>query len=140
MVNILIASFFYAIFQICASYASQKISNVLFVVVGTASMVLWTFFVVIFQLKNPQMIGELNYTGILLTIISNGAITIFTLFLAKSFQQSAPELVIPMVFGTAILISTICSFFLRHTFPSSQQLLSLMLISFGLILLAFFSR
>lgn len=135
MLNIVLASSFYALFQVLAAYAAQKLSDMWFVIGGTISVAAFTILVVGLRILNGTHLGKLTPVGLLLIFIANGGVTLFSLFLSRSFQQFDAKLVIPLVFGGAIFVSTIVDAILHRSLPSTAQMVSLLLISGGLVLL-----
>ncbi len=135
MSNVAFAAIFYATFQTLAGYAAQKLSDIWFLVLGTVSIVTFTIIIVSYQLFTGNSMGKITPTGAILIFLANGGITMFSLFLGRSFQQLDPKLVTPLVFGGALFISTIVGFVLSKTVPSIAQIVSLGLICGGLVML-----
>jgi hypothetical protein len=137
MNNIIYAAFFYAIFQVLAGYAAPRLSDTWFVILGTLSAVFFTLVFTSTQIFSSNGLGKITWSGALFIFFANAAITMFTLFLGRSFQQLDAKSVIPLVFGIALFTSTSVSFILNKTIPSYTQIVSLILISGGLLLLGF---
>jgi hypothetical protein len=137
MNNIIYAGLFYALFQILASYAAPRLSDIWFVILGTVSAAFFTLLLASTHLFSSNGLGKITWTGALFIFFANAAITMFTLFLGRSFQQVDAKSVIPLVFGIALFVSTALSFVMNKTIPSYTQVVSLLLISGGLLLLGF---
>lgn len=135
MQNVFLAAIFYASFQVIAGYAASKLSDLWFLIVSSVSVLVVSGVIVAIQLMSGQKLGTYTNYGLLLTFFANCGIGLFTLFLGRAFQQVNPGLVIPTVFGTAILLSTVIGFILSKTMPTFGQIVSLVLISSGLLLL-----
>jgi hypothetical protein len=140
MTNVIFAAFFYSLFQIFAGFAAPKLSEMWFIIAGTISMIFFTVFLVIFQFSMGNTLGKTSPSGLIFIFLANGAITIFTLFLGRSFQQLDSKIVIPLIFGGAILISSCIGFIVSRTIPTLTQTLSLLLISSGLFIFGITSK
>ncbi len=135
MVNVLYAAIFYALFQILATFAAPRLSDQWFLVLGTLSMVVCTTLIAGSQLLLGNELGKITVPGAIFIILANASIAVFTIFLGRAFQNVSPGTVTPFVFGGAILMSTIVSFAINRTMPTGTQILSLLMISGGLVLL-----
>jgi drug/metabolite transporter (DMT)-like permease len=133
---IIITAILYAGFQILAAYAAKRVSSTFFLVAGTASTVIFTSIISLFSLSELRAIGSTDGKSIILLLAANACITFFALFLAKSFQVMDARLVIPLVFGIAILVSTAISMALQGHRPTPYEIISLVLVSGGLIMFA----
>lgn len=135
MINIVFAALSYALFQVLAGYAAQKLSNTWFVIGGAISVAFFTGLVVALRLLTGSGLGKASPQGMLLILIANAGVTLFLFFLGRAYQQFDARLVIPLVFGFAIAASTTASVLLEKAVPSPVELTSLALISGGLVLL-----
>ena len=140
MLNIIIAALSYALFQVLASYAAQKIGNLWFLILGSFAAFFFAVLVGGWQMMQGVQLGKLNTAGIVLTLVANVGVALYLLFLGRSFQQVDPKIVIPLVFGGAILLSTLAVFILGRAMPTTAQMSSLVLIGGGLVLLGVTSR
>lgn len=133
--NIAIAIFSYASFQVLAGYGARRVSDLAFLVIGSTSLFIFTLVAWLIQTQQGKKLGELDTKGMIFVTLANLAITIFSLYLSRSFQDYPSSFVIPIVFGGAILLSTIVAFILNSYTPTSYEVLSILMISGGLILL-----
>ena len=140
MLTIVLAAVMYATYQILASYGAQRMSDIWFVIFGGLSQIVALGLIAGVQLLTGQKFGSFNTSGIIFVFFANVGVALYVLFLGRSFQQFDAKLVIPVVVGGAILLSTIATYALHRSIPSLAQVLSLALISGGLMLLGLTSR
>ena len=135
MQHLIYASILYAIFQLTASLAAPRISELWFLIISGISVPIFTFIIVAYKIHQGSPLGHTSTTGIVFLTLSSFAIALYNLFLSRSFQSISAEIAIPTIFGIAILLSTITTYIINKQLPSTTQLISLLLISGGLVLL-----
>jgi hypothetical protein len=132
---IVLAACSYALFQVLAAYAAQKLSDAWFVIGGTVAVVLITGIIGASKLMHDGGLGKYTTSGLVLLFFANLGVTTFAWLLGKSFQQYDAKFVIPVVFGGAILLSTVATAIISRSVPTMAQVAGLLLVSSGLVVL-----
>ncbi len=140
MAILYIAAVAYAASQVLGGYGARKMSDLWFLVTGVVSVVIWSIFLFTYQRLQNQPLGELTPLGFLYVFLSNAGIAVFILSIGRSFKEFDASFVIPFVFGLAILLATITGYILSRNIPTVSEIISILLISGGLILYAVNSK
>lgn len=74
-----------------------------------------------------------NRFGVLMAVLSGGAVALFVMALNKSFSVNKVGIVTPVVFGGAIFLSTLLSYFIFKEKVSLLQGIGLFLLAAGFI-------
>lgn len=135
MINIALASLFYAIFQVLIGIAAPRLNDVWLLSLGAVFVTFTSIPLAYYQILQGQDMNTPNWLGVSFLFAANIAITGYTLFIGRSFRTAPPELVIPLVFGSAILMSTLVSLIINKTVPSIPQVIGLSMTTLGLFVL-----
>lgn len=131
MLYIMLAMLFYTGAIILSTFASRAInSNLVSAIVNTISAVIPV--IVVAPLLGKKMLVNGNL-GIIAAVLSGICIALFAMSLNKSFQLHKVALVSPMVFGGAIFLSAILSYFIFKEKLSPLHLTGLIVVGIGLL-------
>jgi drug/metabolite transporter (DMT)-like permease len=136
MVYIFIALIFYTIAIMFGTAASRHAnSNLVAALTNLVAAVIPL--VVAIPILNKKEIGEHKF-GVVMALLAGVAIAIFAMAIIKSYSFNKVGIVVPIVFGGAIFLSTILSYFIFKEKVSQFQLAGLIILAvgFGLIIYA----
>jgi drug/metabolite transporter (DMT)-like permease len=133
MIYIFISLAVYSLAVLTAAYANRN-----------ANISLVALIVTVISISAPLMLflgdkGSKTSTkpGIISAIAGGVLISVFTLALGKSYEQNNVAIVGPIVFGGAIVITSIASYFLFKEKIVPLQGLGLVLVTIGLALVVY---
>src|SRR3989344_4503258 len=109
MVYLFLAVILYSLSLLIGASASRNANTNLVSFINTAFSVIIPFIVIAPSLSK-KMFASQKY-GVLMAILSGLVVSLFVLALTKSFTQNKVGIITPVVFGGAILITTVVSYF-----------------------------
>ena len=132
---IILAMIFYTCAILLSTFASRAInSNLVSAIVNSISAIIPL--IVIAPIVGKKMF-EQGQTGIIAATISGIFIALFAMSLNKSFQLNKVAIVTPVVFGGAIFLSAVLSYFIFKEKVSTFQFAGLTLLGVGLVLIIY---
>lgn len=135
MIYIFLATFFYSTSILFLTYASRAVNVILVTaVVNIVSAILPT--IVLIPFLNKVNISE-QRLGILAAIIGGTLIALFGIFLAKSYTLNKVAVVVPIVFGGSILISSILGTFIFKEKVTILEGIGLSIVTVGLLIIIY---
>lgn len=135
MIYIFIALIFYtAAVLFSAGAARSANSNVVTAIINSFAALLPLALVAPILSKR---IAVEQKSGLLLAILAGICIAVFTLALNKGFTVNKVGVIVPVVFGGAILLSTLLSYFIFKEKVTPLQLGGLMLLAIGLCIVIY---
>lgn len=135
MIYILIALVFYTgAILFSAGAARNANSNIVTAIVNTFSALLPI--ALIAPIISKRAI-EQQKSGLLLAVLGGICIAVFTLALNKSFTFGKVGVITPIVFGGAILLSTLLSYFIFKEKVSQLQFAGLAILAIGLLVIIY---
>lgn len=131
MVYIFLAMICYATALLLIAVASRNAnSSLVSLIVNTVSVIIPLG--VVLPIFNSKLLHSSKY-GIILAVLAGVAIAIFGLAIAKSYSSDKVAIITPLVFGGAIFISSIASFFFLKEKVTPFQTIGLILLGAGLL-------
>lgn len=130
MVYLFLAVFFYSISLLIGASASRNANTNLVAFINTFVSAIIPFIVVVPTLS--KKVFENQKYGVLMAALSGLIVSLFVLSLTKSFTQNKVGIVTPVVYGGAILITTVSSYFIFKEKISLVEGAGLALILVGL--------
>jgi len=122
---------FYTVAILLAAVASRNAnSNFVSAIVNTVSAILPIG--IVLPLLSNKLLHNSKY-GIIMAILAGIAIALFSLALNKSYTTDKVAIITPLVFGGAIFLSSIVSFFFFKEKVTPVQTIGLMLLGAGLL-------
>lgn len=135
MIYVIIGAICYGVFQVLAGFAAAKMSDWWFLLIGNSTVLLFTLLIVGQHLTAGGSMGSFTRSGLVLATASSVFIAIYVLTLGRAFQTVPAGTVIPLLFGLAILLSTIASWVFAKHVPTGLEIVGLVLVSGGLLAL-----
>lgn len=138
---IFLATIFYSAFQLFVSRTAGKIDATLPGVIGNTVAVLiplGVFFYLQF-IKRAELLTTTK-SGVTFSILAGVAVAIYGIFLVKAFERAETAVVIPIVFGGSILLSTLISWIFFKETASTQSVIGTLLVVGGILLISFAKR
>lgn len=138
---ILLAAVLYALFQVFVSRTAGKIDATLPGVIGNivAVIVPLTIFIYLKFIKRAELFPTTT-TGVVYSLLAGVAVALYGIALVKSFERADTALVIPVVFGGAIAVSTLISWVFFKEQVTLLQLVGIVLVVAGIGFIAAFKR
>jgi uncharacterized membrane protein len=135
MIYILLAMLFYTCAIILGAVASRNantnlvaaISNIISAIIPVS---------VIIPILNKKLFTNSKY-GVVMSVLTGIAIALFTMALTKSYSTNKVAIVAPVVFGGAIFLSSLLSYFFFKEKISFIQGVGLALLGLGLIFIIY---
>lgn len=135
MIYIFLATLFYSTSILFLTYASRAVNVILVTaVVNIVSAILPT--IILIPFLNKVNISE-QRLGILAAIIGGILIALFGIFLAKSYTLNKVAVVVPIVFGGSILISSILGTFIFKEKVTILEGIGLSIVTVGLLIIIY---
>jgi drug/metabolite transporter (DMT)-like permease len=136
MFYIFVALLFYTAAILLGAYASRRTDSTLVTTITNALAMIIPLATFGF-LAAQQRIGTITKAGVLAAVACGIAIAIFAMALNKSFTTDKVAIVTPVVFGGAIILSTIFGFVLFKEKISPFQGIGLVLMTAGLVFVTY---
>ena len=135
MLYIFLAMIFYTIALLLIAIASRNInSNLVSAVVNIVSIIIPVG--IVLPIMSRKLVETSKY-GIFIAVLAGIAIAIFGLALSKSYSTDKVAIITPIVFGGAIFLSSIASFFIFKEKATNIQSLGLLLLGAGLLVIIY---
>lgn len=126
---------FYTGAILLSTFASRAInSNLVSAIVNTVSAIIP---IVVVAPMLGKKIFENGNMGIITAVLSGICVALFAMTLNKSFQLNKVAIVSPIVFGGAIFLSAILSYFIFKEKAASFQLTGLAFLGIGLLFIIY---
>src|SRR3990167_2777280 len=109
MVYLLLAVIFYSLAVLIGASASRNANTNLVSFLNTSFSAIIPFIIIAPSLSKKTF--QNHKYGVLMAILSGLVVSLFVLSLTKSFTQNKVGIITPVVFGGAILITTVVSYF-----------------------------
>lgn len=135
MLFIIIAAVFYAIAILLLAVASRHLNTNLSVGIVNLVSALIPLAVAI-PIMSRKTIAD-NKFGVMIAILGGACIAIFGMAMAKSYTLNKVAIVSPIVFGGAILLSTVLSYFFLKEKISGMQGIGLVVLLAGLAIIVY---
>ncbi|HLL60691.1 MAG TPA: EamA family transporter [Candidatus Nitrosocosmicus sp.] len=135
MIYIIVALLFYTVGILLVTVASRKAdTNMVSGIVNTISAII-PIVVVLSYLKKEAF--DSSKPGIIYAILGGIAIALFSMALNKSFATDKVAIVSPVVFGGAIFLTSILSYFLFKEKITTYQGIGLAILGLGLVIIIY---
>jgi drug/metabolite transporter (DMT)-like permease len=136
MIYIFIAMLFYAVAILFGAAASRNANtNLVAAITNLVSAIVPI--AVIVPIVGKKMITN-NKFGVVLAVMAGISIAIFAMSIAKAYSVNKVGIVAPIIFGGALFLSTIASYFIFKEKISGMQAvgLTILAVGFGIIIYA----
>lgn len=137
MVYIFLALILYTIVIILGSLASRHLNTNLVAAITNIFSAIIPIAVIIPILNKKLLENPNTKFGIIISVATGIAIALFTMSLTKSYSENKIAIVVPIVFGGAIFLSAILSYFFYKEKISGVQGIGLVLMAIALILITY---
>lgn len=129
MIYIFLAMVFYAVATLFISSASRNMQSTLAVAIVNAISALIPIAVLV-PIFNKKMVTN-HWTAVIMAILGGACIAGFGIAISRAYTVNKVGIVVPIVFGGAIFLSTILSYFFLKEKVSLLQALGLVLVGLG---------
>lgn len=135
MIYLILAMLFYSAATIIIAVASRNLNtNAVTGIINTISAIIP--FTILLVTANKNSILNQKY-GLTMAIVAGVLISFFSLALTKSYSMNKVAIVAPTIFGGAIFLSAILSYFLFKEKISLVQGIGLIFLFVGLVLIIY---
>jgi|SRR3990167_5835886 len=135
MIYIILASIFYTSAIILGTIASRNANTNL--IAGITNIVsVFIPLAVVAPLLSKKLLADSKF-GVLMAFFTGIAIALFTMALTKSYSENKVAIVVPIVFGGAIFLSSLLSYFFFKEKITPYQGAGLIFLGMGLLLIIF---
>lgn len=131
MLYLILASVFYAAATIVLTIASRNLNTIVVTAILNTISAIIPLTIVLVSGNKGNILNQ-KY-GLLMTVVAGVLISFFSLALTKSYSVNKVAIVAPTVFGSAIFLSAIFSYFLFKEKISLLQGIGLALLFAGLV-------
>jgi drug/metabolite transporter (DMT)-like permease len=134
-VLLILAVIFYAIFIILVSRAAGKLDDSLggFIFNGIGALVPLAIFAAMKFGEAKNMLPTTK-NGVLLSVLAGVSVGIFTIIIMRIFQKGSLGYVMPVVYGGAVLLSSVAGWLWFNANINTLQVAGLLLVVAGIIL------
>lgn len=134
LVLIALAAIFYTLYDAFASKASQGIdpnaSSTIFN--GLGALIPLAIYVYLKLRKGVSITTTKN--GVIYSILAGVSIALFSILFVKIFQKGTLSYVIPLIYGSTIVMASLLGIFMFHDKINSLQSVGLAVITIGVVL------
>jgi uncharacterized membrane protein len=132
---LILAVILYAIFITFVSRAGGKIDDGLggFIFNGIGAVVPLVVFVAM-RASHAKGMLPTSKNGVLYSVIAGVAIGLFTLVVMKIFQKGSLGYVMPIIYGGAVVLSSLAGWFLLSATVNALQVAGILLVVAGIVL------
>ncbi len=135
MLYILLALFSYTGTVLVATYASRHLDIILVTAIENVVTVVIPVILAIPILQHQSAPAHRN--GIIAAITAGLLLTLFTLAINKSYAQNKVGIVLPIILGGSIFLSTLLSYFLFKEKVSFLQSVGLFFLGVGFVIITY---
>lgn len=135
MLYIFVALVFYTLGILALTLASRKSDAVVVTAIGNIVASLIPITLMLFKFKVSEIFN--NKQGVLFAGLSGVCIAIFGIAIARAYSSNNVGIVVPIVFGGSIFLSTVLSYFLFGEKVGTVQSIGLTFIFIGLLLVIY---
>ena len=132
------AVLFYAIFIIALSRSAGKLDDALGATLfSVISAILPLFMYLAAKASKPKEMVPTTKHGILMIVLAGVAVGVFNLLVLKIFQKGSLGYVMPLVYGGAILLSSLAGWLWFSAAINTWQVVGILLVVAGILTVGF---
>lgn len=136
MIYIILALLFYSLTQFFASIASKNTHSVVAPAITNAISALLPIGILFVEWSGLK-VQKHPVKGITFALLAGVTIALFTIFMNKSYATNKVGIVVPIVFGGSIFLSTMLSSLILHESISRLQVFGLIFLFIGFTIIIF---